>query len=467
MTTILNITFDQSFNVPLERKSKFGEVKSDYKLVEQMFNLLPKKIFKNPHIKWCDPCCGSGEFMIYLFKILYNSLQDIFPEPKKRRDHIIHNMLWLIEINEFHIPKLKKLFGEDANIIHDNFLDINNLDVDIVVGNPPFNINGIIKVPTNRYRICKKKDGISIWSRFVIHSLNILLKKSRYGYLLFITPSIWMKRDHKMYRFMLKHTIKKIHTMNSSETHKIFRGHAQTPTCYFLISKKQRHKFPRWREIPIYDKMKKKYISFQHEQCALSLPLCGISLINKIINCTPLHTIISDNILAYKTNMRPGYKNLSISDIQTDSHPYENITTCLLKKNQPILKINYSNIKCDWNGVPKLIFAHKMYGFPYLDELGRFGISNRDNYVIVDYPIEKLKKIRDFFYTKLGLYLLEATRYRMRYLEKYIFEFIPIILINFDEINDDILFDALNLNDVERKYINTFHKKQYLKSILP
>ena len=108
-----------------------------------------------------------------------------------------------------------------------------------------------------------------------------------------------------------------------------------------------------------------------------------------------------------------------------------------------------------------------MYGFPYLDDMGRFGISNRDNYVIVDYSIEKLKKIRDFFYTKLGLYILEATRYRMRYLEKYIFELIPEIIFNFNAINDEILFDGLNLNEVERNYINTFHKKHYLKTILP
>ena len=465
MTHLLTSTFDQSFNVPLERKSTYGEVKTDYKLIEKMFNLIPKKLFKNPNIKWCDPCCGSGEFMIYLFKILYTSLQDIFPEPKLRRDHIIHNMLWMVEINEFHIPRLNDIFGEDANIIHGSFLDINNLDVDIVIGNPPFNINGPIKVPTNKYRICKKTDGISIWSRFIIHSLMTMLKKSRYGYLLFITPSIWMKRDHKMYRLMLTYTIKKIHTMNSSETNKIFHGHAQTPTCYFLISKKKRHKFPSWRPVNIYDDIIKKYVSFNHDNCNLSLPLCGISIINKIMNLET--SPFNSNIQIHKTNMRPGYKNLSVSNIQDIDHPFENITTCLLKKNQPILKINYSNIKCDWNGVPKLILAHKMYGFPYLDDTGMFGISNRDNYVIVDYSIEKLKKIRDFFYTKLGLYILEATRYRMRYLEKYIFELIPEIIFNFNAINDEILFDGLNLNEVERNYINTFHKKHYLKTILP
>ena len=140
MSTILNITFDQSFNVPLERKSMYGEVKTDYALIEKMFKLIPKKLFENPNIKWCDPCCGSGEFMIYLFKILYISLQKIFPEPIERRNHIIHNMLWMIEINEFHIPKLVDIFGQDANIIHGNFLDINTLNVDVIIGNPPFKI---------------------------------------------------------------------------------------------------------------------------------------------------------------------------------------------------------------------------------------------------------------------------------------------------------------------------------------
>ena len=459
MSNILNMTFDQSFNVPVERKLLYGEVKTDYDLIEKMFKLIPKKLFENPNIKWCDPCCGSGEFMIYLFKILYNSLQNIFPEPNERRDHIIHNMLWMVEINEFHIPKLVDIFGQDANIIHGNFLDINTLNVDVIIGNPPFNINGTIKVPTNK--VCKKSDGISIWRQFIMHSLMSSLKKSRYGYLLFITPSIWMKRDHCMYKIMLSYTIKKIQTMNSDETYKSFHGHAQTPTCYFFMSKKKRHKFPLWRPVQIYDKAVKKYVYFNHQSYELSLPLCGISIINKIIknfNYIP-------SIQVYKTNMRPGYKNLSISDISNAEHPHENITTCLLKKNQPLLKINYSNIKCDWNGVPKLVFAHKMYGFPYLDDTGRFGISNRDNYVIVDYSINELTKIRDFFYTNFGLYLLESTRYRMRYLEKYIFDFIPETIINFNVIDDDTLFDFFNLDKVERNYINTFHKKQYLKSI--
>jgi hypothetical protein len=457
--------YDQSFNIPLERKHKYGEVKTDFKLIAKMFELIPKKLFKNPNIKWCDPCCGSGEFMIFLYHKLDFSLQDHFPNENERRKHITNNMLYMIEINDLHIPTLKHIFGEEANIIHGNYLDINDLNVDIVIGNPPFNINGSIKVPTNKYRVCKKSDGISIWARFIIHSLFTMLKKSRYGYLLFITPSIWMKNDHKMYKVMLKYTIQKIHTMNSSETNKAFHGYAQTPTCYFFMSKKQRHKSPYWRPIKIYDTIVKKYISFRYmKDCNfVSLPLCGISILNKI---QKFH--YGWSIKAYKTNMRPGYKNLSISDVKDATHTFPNVSTCLLNKTQPILKINYSNIKCHYSGKPKLILAHKMYGFPYYDRDGIYGISNRDNYVICDYTHEELSKLYDFFYTKLGLFLLETTRYRMRYLEKYVFEMIPHSLLKLNyNITDEILFDIFSLDEMERKYINNFHKKDYLKTKLP
>mgnify|MGYP006451625767 CR=1 FL=1 len=76
--------YDQSFNIPLERKHKYGEVKTDFKLIAKMFELIPKKLFKNPNIKWCDPCCGSGEFMIFLYHKLNFSLQDHFPNENEK-----------------------------------------------------------------------------------------------------------------------------------------------------------------------------------------------------------------------------------------------------------------------------------------------------------------------------------------------------------------------------------------------
>jgi hypothetical protein len=76
-----------------------------------------------------------------------------------------------------------------------------------------------------------------------------------------------------------------------------------------------------------------------------------------------------------------------------------------------------------------MILAHKMYGFPYMDLKGEYGISKRDNYVLIDLDDDNSYiKIQKFFTTGLGLFLMETTRYRMKYLEKYMFDFVPNIL---------------------------------------
>ena len=60
-----------------------------------------------------------------------------------------------------------------------------------------------------------------------------------------------------------------------------------------------------------------------------------------------------------------------------------------------------------------------MQGFPYLD--GGLGISRRDNYVI----LEDREIWKQFLSTRFARFLFETTRYRMMYLERYVFEFIP------------------------------------------
>ena len=457
--------FKQDFNVPLERKSKYGEVITDFNLINKMLDLIPSKYYKNPNLIWLDPCCGSGYFMICLYKRLYKSLQTIIPEPNIRTIHIITKMIYMVEVNSDHIPLLKSIFGEKSNIISQDFLTYNNITPNIIIGNPPYNINGLIKVPTNR-SINKKEDGKMIWTKFITHSIDIM--KSN-GLLCFITPSIWMKNDHKMFNYMLQYTVKKIHTFTNTETKKIFHGQAQTPTCYFLLRKLKRHKHPMIRPISIYDNSLQKYVDFNYNYCSYhsSLPLQGISILNKLKE----EVICYGRIDVRKTNMRPGYKNLSTNKFQTDQYPYPNISTCKLNKNQPVLDINYSNIECSYANKPKLVLAHKMYGFPYFDISGVYGISNRDNYVIIDKTYEQFVKLQQFLSSKLVIFLFEATRYRMKYLEKYIFEMLPDItrikcfMIN--DITDNLIFNYFKLDEVERNIIMIFHKKQYLNTILP
>ena len=147
---------------------------------------------------------------------------------------------------------------------------------------------------------------------------------------------------------------------------------------------------------------------------------------------------------------------------------YSNIKTCILEKNKPELVFNYSDKPCPFHGKPKIVLAHKMYGFPYIDIGGIYGISNRDNYVILERNLLDMVRISDFLSTKLALYLFECTRYRMKYLEKYIFELIPDItkIPNFPEyITDESAAEFFGFSLEENEGIQKLHKKTYERII--
>jgi|UniRef100_A0A6C0C4J9 tRNA1(Val) A37 N6-methylase TrmN6 len=452
--SIINLdinTYPQLFKVSLQNKHKYGEVNTDFALVSKILSLIPEHKFKNPNLTWLDPCCGSGYFSIVLYKLLDKHLPIIDAEARHRQ---IIKMIHMVEINPEHIIGLKTLFGEKANIKCGNFLTITG-SYDMIIGNPPFNSNGIVKVPTNK-KVSKKTDGISIWQKFIKKSIDLL----EGGRLTFITPSLWMKRDHPMYQYMIQHDIKKVHTMTNTETNKAFHGHAQTPTCYFTMVKITTNKQPLY--VPIYDKTIKKYVKceLRVNNKFMSLPLFAQSIVQKILVLVDVYGSID----VIKTSMRPDYKGLSVKKQPDKEHLFPNISTCIINELQPQLVINYSNRECVYANRPKLVLAHKMYGFPYYDASGTYGISNRDNYVILNKTPEEFTRLKQFFYTKFALYVFESTRYRMKYLEKYVFEMIPDITKIPDfpsDITDENLATYFNLTTVEKEAIETHTKKTY------
>ena len=156
-------------------------------------------------------------------------------------------------------------------------------------------------------------------------------------------------------------------------------------------------------------------------------------------------------------------KDCIFSDSQKEGY-FSNIRTCRLNGLKPELIINYSNKKLKYIEIPKLVLTHKMYGFPYLDISGDYGISNRDNYIIIKNSINDLVKLQKFLSTKTALYLFETTRYRMKYLEKYAFDLIPDITLldNFPEIiTDKTIAEYFKFDDYDKKAINNLHHKNY------
>ena len=230
------------------------------------------EVFSNPDFKWLDPGAGTGYFSMYLFHKLNIGLKNVFPNDQKRHKHILKNMIYMVEIQGINIEILQKLFGENANIIHVDFLQMKTeLSFDFIIGNPPYNAKGLKKVPTKKGN--KKMDGQTIWISFIKRSIS-LLKQS--GNLLMIVPSLWMKPDKaKMYNFLMEFNLKKIRCFNNTESNKLFSGEAQTPTCYFWMIKEQKNEF-----IHLFDKDREIFVHYPLKMDD-PIPVFGQTIVKK------------------------------------------------------------------------------------------------------------------------------------------------------------------------------------------
>ena len=156
-------TYKQNFDISGNNKKKYGEVHTTFKLIYEIFELIPIKYFKNPHLKWLDPGTGRGYFSMVLYKKLFKNLINAFPNEEKRHKHIINNMIWMVEYNIDFIPLLKSIFGEKSNIYNENYIHFNDFSYkfDFIIGNPPFNVGGKI-INTGRSVIKNFKEGAKI-----------------------------------------------------------------------------------------------------------------------------------------------------------------------------------------------------------------------------------------------------------------------------------------------------------------
>ena len=188
----------------------------------------------------------------------------------------------------------------------------------------------------------------------------------------------------------------------------------------------------------------------------MPIALNGWSILQKILPFCEKYGNLSEIIL--KTNMPK--KDTYLSDTYFKDC-YTNIHSCCLNDNSPHLKLKYSSEPLKFYNEKKIILAHKMYGFSYLDIEGHYGISNRDNYIIKDKSDEELYKLQYGLNNKIILFIMTTTRYRMKYLEKYAFYYIP----DFSKMMNvyDEFFSKLDniLSKEEYNLINNVIKNNY------
>ena len=136
----------------LKRKKDAGEVFTPIELIEKVMAHLPKSVWKNPDMKWIDPANGIGNFPVVIFYKLDEGLKEWEPNEKKRRKHIIENMLYMIEKYSDNNRVARKIFESLCEGCKPNILTTDSTQLtpaklkakgfpekyDIVMGNPPF-----------------------------------------------------------------------------------------------------------------------------------------------------------------------------------------------------------------------------------------------------------------------------------------------------------------------------------------
>ena len=395
-------------------KTKYGEVLSPESLVNEMLNMLPEEVFDSSGL-WIDPGAGRGIFG----KMVIERLGEGGADKVK-----------MVEINKDNVDYLKSLFKDGdsggENVIYGDYLSMDaacfDREIDVIIGNPPFNSGGIKKVPANK-ESDKKKDGLTCWVGFVRKSLELLRDG---GYLCMITPAIWLKPDKAGIYDLLcwENTLMKMRGYSCVEANKIFNYNCQTPVVLFVVKKGSGV----GSVVSCYDKFFLGGVGGWVDYKLVygePIPMMGHSIFNKILRYG------GDRLKVYKTNMPS--KKAVIKKTADEYCNYSNIKTCVLcagtgaGSDQCKLVIEYSDIPLAFFGVPKIVMAHKRLGCPVMDLEGVYGFSTRDNYVITvdDYTIEELDTIYRFLNTRLVKLLFECVKYRMNYLEKYVFQLLP------------------------------------------
>ena len=172
-----------------EERNEKGEVSTKPILCVEMCDLHNDR-WNNMGLKWFEPCCGKGNFILEMFDRLYLNLD--IEDDEERCEYIIEECLYFVDINEINVFICEVLLVAQAcsytgiwkqdynfnSMVCDSLqLDTNNvwgipLDQFHVIGNPPYSTDP------------SKQNTTPLYDKFIDKYIGA-------NTLLFVVPSRW------------------------------------------------------------------------------------------------------------------------------------------------------------------------------------------------------------------------------------------------------------------------------------
>jgi len=434
-------------------KAEHGEVFTPLVTVNEMFDILEiayknkngKSIFMEKDFKWFDPAVGIGNFPIILYQRLMKGLEPIIKREEERKKHILEKMIYVSELTKKNILIYKKIFCFETyklNIYEGDTLELNSIEniknniftnlsndfngFDVVMGNPPYNAEGI-----------KHKGKKNIYVNFSIKTLDIWLKKS--GFLLFIHPPTYRIPHHVIQ--CTKKNLNKIYTSKKILCIKMFSVPQILKLMFVMMNV----------DIILIENMDNENSNVRiidtkgnEENVIIKvndfIPNFGLKIMNKLKNKSEQGKIelYGDSQMHAQNTSGTKYKNV------------HGIT-------KHGLKICMSDEKHKDYNKPKLIIngiGSHMYVF--YDEKGEYGVTQSP--LIINEPS---KNTIQFIQSSLFHYIINSTKIIGNNINKKSSLFLPIIPENLkiNTIND--LYKYFDFTNDENNEINSFHIPKY------
>jgi hypothetical protein len=428
----------------IETKTRYGEVFTPLSIVDEMLTNLDdayKKehnisIFSNKMFKWFDPALGIGNFLIILYYKLMDGLKLIIINNEERKKHILENMLYSSELLTSNVLVYKKIFNFNKYNLNIHQGDTLKIDItntfgikgfDVVLGNPPYNIDGI-----------KHKGQKNIYVFFDVMALNSWIKPN--GYLLFIHPPVYRIPNHKIQHTKINLnqviTQKKIETIKMYSISAIYKlMNVMINADVIIIKNTNNDLISKTKIIDINGDC--YYKSIKPNDFIVNF---GLNIMEKIKNkCTNGTVNLLLNSEMHAQQIILDESNLSL---------YKNIHG-ITKKG---IKIVMSNKKHTYYDSPKLIInGIGSYNYVFYDKKGEYGIT-QSPLAIINPDVNTIKLIQ----SPLFHYIANSTKVIGNNFNIKTAMFLPLIHSSFTIKSDSDLYKIFDFNEEEIKLINNY-----------